>query len=349
MLYPIIFKPIYKEVIWGGMEIFPFKGIPVDSEKIGESWEISHVEQHLSVVANGFLEGKTIDEIINEYGAQLLGTKVISQTGNTFPLLIKFIDACDNLSVQVHPDDDMALERHNSPGKTEIWYVVKATPDALLYCGFSQQTDIEEYKRRVEENSIMDIIKKYHIKEGDVFFLPAGSVHAIGMGCFILEIQQTSDITYRIYDYNRKDFNGYERELHTELAKDAINYNYSFDYKKEYSHVENGSTELVHCQYFTTNLLNLNKPTKRILTEIDSFIVYVCIKGKTTLTDNKGNIITIHQGQTVLIPADTENITITPEVIHKNNPAKNDHITVDTKNSFIEPNNECKLVEAYVK
>ena len=323
MLYPIIFRPIFKEVIWGGTKILPYKNMPVNSKKIGESWEISHIEHNLSVVANGHLEGKTIDKLINEFGAQLLGEKVIRQTGNTFPLLIKFIDACENLSIQVHPDDNLARKRHNSSGKTEMWYIAEAAPDAVLYCGFSQHTDAGEYVHRVEDNSIMDIINKYSVKENDVFFLPAGSVHAIGPGCFIVEIQQTSDITYRIYDYNRKDFNGNERKLHTELAKEAIDYNYNQDYKKEYTSVENEATKLVNCQYFTTNLLNLNKPITQNLSDIDSFVVYICVKGQSQLTDNKENKTTIQQGQTVLIPADTKTITI-------------------------EPNGECKFIETYI-
>ena len=224
MLYPLTFKPIFKEIIWGGTDILPYKGISSDSRKIGESWELSHVDENFSIVANGEQAGKTIDELIKEYGARLLGTKVITQFGNIFPLLIKFIDAQDKLSIQVHPDDKLAKERHNSFGKTEMWYVVNAAPDAILYSGFSQQIDADEYVSRIKDNSITDVLKKYNVKTGDVFFLPAGRVHAIGSGCFIAEIQQTSNITYRIYDYNRKDANGNERELHTELAKDAIDY-----------------------------------------------------------------------------------------------------------------------------
>ena len=313
MLYPITFKPIYKEIIWGGSDILPYKGLPSDSVKIGESWEISHVDQNFSVVANGSLKGKTIDDLINEYGAQLLGKKVVEQSGKIFPLLIKFIDAHDNLSIQVHPDDKLAGERHNSLGKTEMWYVVKATPNAILYSGFSQQIDADEYVRRVENNSIMDVLQKYNANEGDVFFLPAGRVHVIGSGCFIAEIQQTSNITYRIYDYNRKDSDGNERELHTEFAKDAIDYTLYPDNRTQYTPAENEASELVKCQYFTTNLLNISETKQRILSDIDSFAIYICIKGKALIKDNKGNTIPIQQGQTILIPADTENISIEPE------------------------------------
>ncbi len=313
MLYPFTFKPIFKEVIWGGTDILPYKGYPTDSRKIGESWELSQVEQNFSVVTNGNLAGKTIDKLIKEYGTKLLGTRVVSQFGNLFPLLIKFIDARDNLSIQVHPNDKLAKERHNSFGKTEMWYVVKAAPDAILYSGFSQQIDADEYVHRVENNSIMDVLKKYNVEAGDVFFLPAGRVHAIGAGCFIAEIQQTSNITYRIYDYNRKDADGNERELHTELAKDAIDYTLYPDYKTQYTSVENKATELARCQYFTTNLLKLDKTIIQDYSSLDSFVVYICIEGKATLKDNKGNVLPIQQGQTILIPADTDHISIEPE------------------------------------
>lgn len=313
MLYPFTFKPILKEVIWGGTDILPYKGLSVESRKIGESWELSQVDNNFSIVANGNLEGKTIDELIKEYGTSLLGTKVLKQFGHIFPLLIKFIDARDNLSIQVHPDDLLAKERHNSFGKTEMWYVVKATSDAILYSGFSQQINADEYVRRVENNTIMDVLKKYNVKAGDVFFLPAGRVHAIGAGCFIAEIQQTSNITYRIYDYNRKDANGNERELHTELAKDAIDYTLYPDYKTQYTPVKNEATELVQCKYFTTNLLTINEIIHRDFSALDSFVVYICMKGKAMLKDNKGNKLPVQQGQTILIPADTDNISIDPE------------------------------------
>lgn len=312
MLYPMTFKPILKSVIWGGSDICPFKGITPLQDGIGESWELSHVEDNYSVVANGELENKSLDELIKTYGEQLLGKKVIEQFGTTFPLLIKFIDARDNLSIQVHPDDELAKERHNSFGKTEMWYVIKAAEGATLYSGFSQQIDANEYVERVENNTIMDVLQRYDVNAGDVFFLPAGRVHAIGAGCFIAEIQQTSNITYRIYDYNRKDANGNGRELHTELAKDAIDYTLYPDYRTHYTEKENVPVELASCKYFTTNLLELNEPLSRDFASLDSFVVYICMEGKATIKDDKGNEITIHQGQTVLIPADTNNVTITP-------------------------------------
>ena len=312
MLYPFTFEPILKKIIWGGSDICPFKGISPVQEGIGESWELSHVEGNYSVVANGELKGQSLDDLIRTYGKQLLGEHVMEQFGTTFPLLIKFIDARDNLSIQVHPDDELAKKRHNSFGKTEMWYVVKATPDAALYSGFSQQIDAEEYVKRVENNTIMDVLQRYNVHEGDVFFLPAGRVHAIGSGCFIAEIQQTSNITYRIYDYNRKDANGKGRELHTELAKDAIDYTLYPDYRTHYKAHTNATVQLADCKYFTTNLIDLDTIMVRDFSQLDSFVVYICVEGRATLRDNKGNEILVHQGQTVLIPADTDVVTISP-------------------------------------
>ncbi|MCC8153481.1 MAG: class I mannose-6-phosphate isomerase [Tannerellaceae bacterium] len=312
MLYPLTFEPILKKIIWGGSDICPFKGITPVQEGIGESWELSHVEDNYSVVANGDLKGKSLDELIKTYGTQLMGKSVTERFGTTFPLLIKFIDARDNLSIQVHPDDKLAKKRHNSFGKTEMWYVVKAAEGATLYSGFSQQIDANEYVERVENNTIMEVLQKYDVKPGDVFFLPAGRVHAIGSGCFIAEIQQTSNITYRIYDYNRKDANGNGRELHTELAKDAIDYTLYPDYRTAYTPEENEKVELVSCPYFTTNLLEINQPMKRDISDLDSLVVYTCMAGELMLKDDKGNTIPVRQGQTVLIPADTKGITLEP-------------------------------------
>lgn len=312
MLYPFTFKPILKKVIWGGSDICPFKGITPVENGVGESWELSHVEGNYSIVDNGELAGKSLDELIRSYGKELLGEKVIERFGETFPLLIKFIDARDNLSIQVHPDDELAKKRHNSFGKTEMWYVIKAAKDAGLYSGFSQQIDADEYVKRVENNTIMDVLKRYDVNEGDVFFLPAGRVHAIGAGCFIAEIQQTSNITYRIYDYNRKDANGNGRELHTELAKDAIDYTLYPDYRTHYKAHTNATVELANSNYFTTNLLDLDTIMVRDFSDLDSFVVYICMAGRATIRDNKGNEISIHQGQTVLVPANTDVVTISP-------------------------------------
>ncbi|MDR1103567.1 MAG: class I mannose-6-phosphate isomerase [Tannerella sp.] len=311
-MYPLIFKPILKEVIWGGTDIRPFKGLAPGDEPVGESWELSHVEGNYSVVASGPLEGQTLDDLMTAYGALLTGKKVMQRFGRTFPLLIKFIDARDNLSIQVHPDDRLARKRHHSFGKTEMWYVVKTAPGAALYSGFRHPADAAEYVRRVEEGSLMEALRRYEVQPGDVFFLPAGRVHAIGAGCFIAEIQQTSDITYRIYDYDRRDANGNSRELHTGLAKDAIDYTFHSDYRTVYTPRPDEAVRLAACDYFTVNLLDLSRPVTRDFAALDSFVAYICMEGGLTLCDEQRNELTVHRGQTVLLPASVQSVTLTP-------------------------------------
>lgn len=323
-LYPLTFEPLLKEVIWGGQDIRPFKGLEPNDQKIGESWEISHVDDNYSVVADGALRGQNLDELLKTYGARLLGQRVQERFGTRFPLLIKFIDAQDNLSIQVHPDDELGMKRHNSFGKTEMWYVVKASPEAKLFSGFSEQSSPEDYVKRIAEGTIMDVMKEYKVQAGDVFFLPAGRVHAIGAGCFVAEIQQTSNITYRIYDYDRTDAAGNKRELHTELAKDAIDYTLHDDYRTNYTAKPNEATHLVTSQYFETNLLDLDKPIARDWAEMDSFVIYIVMEGALTLTDDAGNSVELHQGQSVLVPAEAKGVTLTPKGV-------------------------CKLMETYIK
>ena len=312
-LYPLTFTPLLKEVIWGGSDIRPFKGLEPDDKKIGESWEISHVDDNFSIVAEGALAGKNLDELIDLYGERLVGKSVQERFGHRFPLLIKFIDARDYLSIQVHPDDELGMKRHNSFGKTEMWYVINAAPKAKLYSGFAVQSSPEDYVRRIEEGTIVDALAEYEVHPGDVFFLPAGRVHAIGAGCFIAEIQQTSNITYRIYDYDRTDTAGNKRELHTELAKDAIDYRLEKDYRTAYTPVADQPVHLVECQYFETNLLDLTQPISRDWSQLDSFVIYICMEGKVTLRDAQGNEVHLHQGQSVLVPAENPSLTLTPE------------------------------------
>ena len=311
-LYPLKFKPILKSIIWGGSDITRFKNIEPIQDGIGESWEISGVDGDISIIENGHLAGTSLQTLLSESREQLVGSEVYHKFGNKFPLLIKFIDAQDDLSIQVHPDDKLAGERHNSFGKTEMWYVVKAAPGAYLYTGFEKEISPNEYEKSIEDNSFTDSLKKHMVKEGDVFFLPAGRVHAIGAGCFIAEIQQTSNITYRIYDYNRKDAQGNSRELHTELAKDAIDFKLYDTYKTEYKKELNKPVELVTCPYFTTNLLELNEFTKRDYSQKDSFVIYMCLEGSLNLVDNKGNTLHIERGESLLIPAETNSVEISP-------------------------------------
>lgn len=311
-LYPLKFKPILKSIIWGGNDICKFKGIQ-QQDGIGESWEISSVEGNVSVIANGELENKSLDQVIATYKEQLVGKKNYEVFRTTFPLLIKFIDARDNLSIQVHPNDKLAKERHNSFGKTEMWYVINAAPGAFLYSGFEKPMTPESYVKSIEDNTFVDSLAKHDVKKGDVFFLPAGRVHAIGAGTFIAEIQQTSNITYRIFDYNRVGADGKPRELHTELAKDAIDYKVYDNYVTKYTEKENTPVLLESCQYFTTNLLDVNQSITRDYAAIDSFVAYICMGGVGTITDDKGNELSLKQGETILIPADTQNVKIVPQ------------------------------------
>jgi Phosphomannose isomerase len=316
-MYPLKFKPILKEIIWGGDKITQFKHMEPTRDGIGESWEISDVKDNVSVVANGELAGRSLDELIRTYGERLSGKKVLERFGTTFPLLIKFIDAKQALSIQVHPNDKLAKKRHNSFGKTEMWYVIKADKGAFLYSGFKTEITPEQYVKSLGDDSFPNYLAKHEVKAGDVFFLPAGRVHAIGAGCFIAEIQQTSNITYRIYDYNRRDSNGNPRELHTELAKDAIDYKVYPDYRVDYTPGKNEVEQLVSCPYFTTNLIDAKKDDVLHFTHHDTFGIFICLEGKVKLTAGNGFSLIIEQGETVLIPAEIEHTTIIPQMNSK--------------------------------
>lgn len=312
-MYPLKFNPILKSVVWGGEKIAPFKGIETEQHNIGESWELSGVKDNESVIANGPLAGKNIAELCEEYKGELLGEKVYAKTGAEFPLLIKFIDARDDLSIQVHPNDELAAVRHNgSKGKTEMWYVVQADKNAHLMSGLSAAITPDEYAARIADNTITEVLHDYNVEKGDIFFLPAGRIHSIGTGCFIAEIQQTSNITYRIYDFGRVGLDGKPRELHTELSKAAIDYSVLDDYKTHYTEKKNEENEVVSCEYFTTSLYDLSEPLTRDMSGLDSFMIVICTEGKGTLADNNGNSVDIKQGETVLLPASVKSFTLTP-------------------------------------
>jgi len=313
-MYPLKFNPILKSMIWGGDKLRQYKAIDTDQKNIGESWERSGVPGNESVVSNGEFAGRTITELIKEYCAELLGRHVYETYGENFPLLIKFIDARDDLSIQVHPDDAMAQSVHGQPfGKTEMWYVVSADKDAHLMSGLSAKITPEEYVSRVENNTITDVLSDYKVQSGDVFFLPAGRIHSIGKGCFIAEIQQTSDLTYRIYDFGRLGLDGKPRELHTELAKDAIDYSVSEDYRTAYTAAQNEDTLLVECEYFKTHLLDLTEPLSVDIKSKDSFMIVICLEGQGELNDSEGNVVALKQGETVLVPAVINEITFIPQ------------------------------------
>jgi mannose-6-phosphate isomerase len=299
-LYPLQFEPILKERIWGGTKLKTFLNKPITSNITGESWEISTVENDVSVVANGSLKGKSLNELINEFPEAVLGTKVYDQFGKQFPLLFKYLDAREDLSIQLHPNDELAKKRHNSFGKTEMWYVMQADTDAQLIVGFKEKSSPEEYIKNLNNKTLLTILDSKKVKQGDVFMLDTGTIHAIGAGIVIAEIQQTSDITYRVYDFDRVDANGKTRELHIDLALEALNYE-KIQSQRFYSKTENIANEIVNCNYFTTNFIPLDGNIE-IYKNQTSFTVYMCVEGDFKLTfDNES--YSYEKGDTVLIPA----------------------------------------------
>ena len=301
-LKPFKFEPYLKSVLWGGEKIAKYKGIVTDQHNIGESWEISGVDGHESVVAEGDDKGLNLRQIIEKYKGDLVGNAVYAKYGDTFPLLVKIIDAKGDLSVQVHPDDTLAKARHNSYGKTEMWYIIDAEEGAPIYAGLSKQITPEEYEKLVAENAIMDVIARHDSHAGDLFFLPAGRIHAIGAGNLLAEIQQTSDITYRVYDFDRRDANGNPRELHPEQAKDAIDYTVYPEYKSEYDRNGKSATPLVKCQYFDVKR-EIIDGVSTIDASTDSFMIIMCLDGEATITDNLGGVTHVKKGESILVPA----------------------------------------------
>ncbi|MFB9077296.1 type I phosphomannose isomerase catalytic subunit [Flavobacterium procerum] len=299
-LYPLQFEPILKERIWGGEKLKTELNKPITSKITGESWELSTVEGDVSVVANGDLKGKSLMELIDENPNGILGTKVYERFGKQFPLLFKYLDAREDLSIQVHPNDKLAKERHNSFGKTEMWYVMQADADARIIVGFKEDSSKEEYLKHLNDNTLVTILDDVKAKSGDVFFLETGTVHAIGAGLVVAEIQQTSDITYRLYDFDRTDAQGNKRELHVDLALDAINYN-KVDTQKKYDSKTNVSNTVVDCPYFTTNFVPLEDKIEVSKTG-ETFTVYMCIEGSFDV-EYSGFKQTYQKGDTVLVPA----------------------------------------------
>jgi mannose-6-phosphate isomerase len=310
-LYPLTFRTIYKDKIWGGEKINSFLGKDFSPlPNCGETWEVSGVEGNISVVAQGRLEGKLLTELISTYKGDLVGDKVFDQFGTEFPLLIKFIDANQDLSIQVHPDDTLAKKRHNSFGKTEMWYVMQADEGSSLISGFNQPLDKEKYLEKFNAGQLTDILNREEVQDHDVFFLPAGRVHTIGKGLLIAEIQQTSDITYRIYDFDRMDASGNKRELHVEEALDAIDYHYYEDYKTGYTEKPNHRNELVNCQYFITNKLTLDTAFDASLS-VDSFRIYLCLEGDTAIITDSGTL-RLTKGDVTLVPASLGKVEFEP-------------------------------------
>ena len=313
-MYPLKFEPILKQTLWGGDKIIPFKHLNETLPNVGESWEVSAVEGSESVVANGADKGYTLPEMVRKYKEELVGEANYARFGNKFPLLIKFIDAKLDLSIQVHPGDELAKKRHNSFGKNEMWYVIAADKGAKLISGFAEEITPKEYKDRVHNGTFAEVLQACAIEPGDVFYVPAGRVHGIGAGAFVAEIQQTSDITYRIFDYNRKDKDGKSRELHTSQAMDAINFSdVQDDFRTEYERIQNEPVEMVASPYFTTSVYDMTEEITCDYSELDSFVIFICVEGSCRLTDDNQNEITLRAGETVLLPAAVQEVTIVPE------------------------------------
>ena len=304
------FSPILKNTIWGGTKIAPFKNIQTQLRKVGESWEISGVPGNETVVSNGPDAGRKLNDLVAEQKESLVGRANYERFGNEFPLLIKFIDARDDLSIQVHPTDEIAHRQGRERGKTEMWYLMPSEPQATLLCGLKKKITPEEYKQMVSEKTIVDAIARYPVHEGDCFFLPAGRIHAIGSGCFLAEIQQTSDVTYRIYDFDRHDDLGRPRELHTELAAESINYDVLDDYQTHYTPAKNQRVQLVSCPYFTTSIYDNDQPIDIDYTALDSFVILIPLSGAGIVTEADGTHFVLRAGETVLLPATTTRLRI---------------------------------------
>ena len=333
--YPLKFLPLYKNVIWGGNKLkdYGFDYAPLPN--CGELWALSSVEGRESVIANGFLAENTLNEAIEIYMGDLVGDKVFNRFGTEFPLLFKVIDAAKDLSIQVHPDDELAQHRGMPCGKTEMWYVMEADPGARLISGFRRDTTEEEYRAALAAGHLEDLLYSEAPEAGDVYFIPAGRVHALGKGLMVAEIQQTSDCTYRIYDYNRRDADGKLRQLHTEEAMEAIDFSGIQGHAHTHYHVHmNETATLADCPYFTTNIIPLDQPIRKNLEEVDSFVVYMCIDGIAAVKSME-TIVPVHTGECVLVPAVADSVELFCE-----GPAKFLEVTIDTTGWNDEPMQE---------
>lgn len=298
------FQPLLKQTLWGGDKIIPFKHLSTVMENVGESWEISGVKDNETIAAG---DGRSLNQLVRDMKGRLVGEANYQRFGDEFPLLIKFIDARQDLSIQVHPTDEIAHRQGRERGKTEMWYVMDSAPDAKLYNGLKLQITPEQYKQMVADDTICDALAQYSVKEGDCFFIPAGRIHAIGAGCFLAEIQQTSDVTYRIYDFKRKDKDGNYRQLHTQEASESINYTVLDDYRTHYQARTNESQLLVECPYFNTAVYDLTEAMTIDYSELDSFVILIGMKGEGTLTID-GESVAFSAGETILIPASAQEV-----------------------------------------
>ena len=302
--YPLLFHPNLHTIVWGGHQLRPYKGLEPSEEPIGESWEVSAVPTSTSIIANGPLVGRDLVSVISEYPEAILGKAVNEKYKGQLPLLVKFIDAKRDLSIQVHPNDEMAQREHGKMGKSEMWYIIKADAGAHLYAGFKQEITPAEYQQRIQDGTITDVLADHQVKAGDVFYLPAGRVHAICGGILLAEVQQSSDVTYRIYDYNRPGMDGKPRELHTELAAKALDYHVERNYRTEYVENTNRAIQVIDTPYFDVRVMEISKSFHRDLRKYDSFIISMCIAGDCRIkVRSTGDEILLREGHSTLIPA----------------------------------------------
>ena len=313
MLKPFYFEPLLKQPLWGGEQVSALKQLAAAPSRVGESWEISGVPGDETLVVGGEDEGRTLTELITKYGARLVGRANLERYGTTFPLLIKFISAAQDLSIQVHPDDAMAQRMKHPYGKTEMWYIVQAAPGASLVSGFSHTSSAEEYVSSLADGTLMNHLQRHQTQAGQCFFIPAGRIHSIGAGNFLVEIQQSSNDTFRVYDFDRRDAEGNPRQLHVEQAREALNYTDTDAAPVRYTPQRNAAVELVRCPQFITRLYEVDKPLSTDCADIDSFIILICFAGEAQITDDAGNAFALHAGQSVLVPATARRLTFRPQ------------------------------------
>ena len=312
-LYPFLFEPNLHTVVWGGNQLRTYKGLESSDDPIGESWEVSAVPTSTSIISNGEWQGRDLISVIDEYPDAILGKKVNEKYHGQLPLLVKFIDAKRDLSIQVHPNDEMAMREHGKMGKSEMWYIIKADEGAHLYAGFKQQITPYEYQKRVEDGSITDVLADHQVKAGDVFYLPAGRVHAICGGILLAEVQQSSDVTYRIFDYNRPDMDGKPRELHTEFAAQALDFNVIDNYRTDYPETTNKAVQVIDTPFFDVRVMEINKPKHRDMRKYDSFVISMCLEGDCKIhVRSTDDIIELKSGYSTLIPAAIADFDVLP-------------------------------------
>ena len=329
-LYPFKFRAQLFHKIWGGHTIEQwYNYVPADYENVGEAWVMSDVEKYPTEVCNGAHAGDSLQDLLEVYMDELVGEKVYDVFGNHFPLLLKFIDATDDLSIQVHPDDEYALENEHSLGKTEMWYVLPSKGESAIYLGWNQQMNVSLIHAAIADGSLADYLREYKVHEGDVAYIPSGTVHAMRRNTIVAEIQENSDITYRLYDYNRVGNDGKKRPLKLDKALKVMDFNPDNEatFASTMPRID-GVVNLKQTPYFTANLLSPTKPIQRDYAPLDSFVAYMCVEGQASITaldcETEDKSVALKMGEAVLIPATLNDI-------------------------LIEPQGMCKLIEVYVE